>query len=174
MKASEQERTSLRSKIGIGFVILAIMCPLIGLVIPLFGLSKATTTVLVAFFMLGGPEVFLILGGFLAGKEGVLLVKNKIKRMLGLPEGRYAATRSQYNLALFIMGLWVISVVLPGYVKWIREIPFVVENMLWISIIGDALFLIALFFIGGNQMITKFGKLLTWEPWQLPPEKEGK
>lgn len=30
--------------------------------------------------MVGGPQMFMILEGLLTGKEGVLLVKNKIKK----------------------------------------------------------------------------------------------
>ena len=138
------------------------------MIVPFLGLDTTTTTTLVAALMIGGPEVFLILGGLLAGKEGVLLVKNKVKRLLGLPEGRYPSTRSQYTIGVLLLLLWFIATVLSGYIPGFYEAPFVRENLLWICIVADVIFLIAIFGFGGHQMITKFSRLLKWEPWELP------
>ena len=162
----------LRSKIGITFVVLGFISPLFGLIVPFLGLSKALTATIVTLFVVGGPEVFLVLGGLLAGKEGVVLVKNKIKRMLGLPEGRYAATKTQYNIGLFLIVLWFLGSVVSGYIPGFFDLPFIDENILWISIGADVLFIIAIFGFGGHQMITKIAAVFKWEAWELPPEKE--
>lgn len=167
------QKPSLKSRIGITFIVVGFICPVFGLLVPLLGLSTALTTTLVAFFMVGGPEIFLVLGGALAGKEGVIIVKNKIKRMFGLPEGRYPAPRSQYYLAITLMVLWVISFFLPYYIPaidaWLHT-----QNIKWYYyVIGDVVFVLAFLFIGGDQLITKLGRLLTWEPWELPPEKNS-
>ena len=166
------KKSSLKSKIGIGLVILGFICPIFGLVVPFLGLEGTTTTALVAFFMVGGPEIFLILGGLLAGKEGILLVKNRIKRMFGLPEGKYPATRSQYTVGLVLLVIWFLLAIIPGYIPGFVDIPFIEENLLWLSIGADLLFLIAIFGFGGHQMISKIAKVFTWEPWELPPKKE--
>lgn len=169
---SPARKPTLRSRIGVFLIVLSFMCPVFGLIIPLFNLSATATTTLVAFFMVGGPEIFLIAGGALAGKEGIDLVKNKIKRLFGLPEGRYSAPRSQYNLALAIMILWFVSLFLPFYIpsvdSWIHSL-----TVKWYYfVIGDVVFVLAFLFLGGDQLITKLGKLMTWEPWELPPPKE--
>ncbi len=166
------KKSSLKSKIGIGLVILGFICPVFGLVVPFLGFEGTTTTALVAFFMVGGPEIFLILGGLLAGKEGILLVKNRIKRMFGLPEGKYPATRSQYTVGLVLLVIWFLLAIIPGYIPGFVDIPFIEENLLWLSIGADLIFLIAIFGFGGHQMISKIAKLFTWEPCELPPEKE--
>jgi len=163
---------SLKSKVGIGFVILGFISPIFSFLVPLLNLSSEMSTTLVAFFLVGGPEVFILIGGALAGKEGVTLVKNKIKKLLGLPQGRYPAPKSQYRLALIGMMLWFILAIIPGYVPSLFDIPFIKENLLWFSVGADAIFIISIFFLGGNQMIQKIGKVFTWEPWDLPPEKE--
>ncbi len=171
---SESKSISVKSRIGIAFVVLGFICPVFGLVVPLLGLSTALTTTLVAFFMVGGPEVFLILGAALAGKEGVLLVKNRIKRMVGLPEGRYAATRSQYTIGLVLIVFWFMLTIASGYIPGFFEMTIIQDNLLWFSIGADLLFIIAIFGFGGHQMITKIASLFTWEPWDLPPEEENK
>lgn len=162
------EKSSLKSKIGIFLIILGFVSPLFGLLVPFLGLDTTTTTTLVAAFMVGGPELFMILGGLLAGKEGILLVKNKFKRMLGLPEGKYPATKSQYTVGVVLLLLWFLVTILSGYIPGFFEVPLIRDNLLWFSIGADVIFLIALFGFGGHQMITKFSKLLKWEPWELP------
>lgn len=160
--------SSLRSKIGIFIIALGFISPLFGLIIPFLGLNKTTTAALVTAFMVGGPEILIVLGGVLAGKDGVLLVKNRVKRLFGLPEGKYPATRSQYTFGVTLLLLWFAVTVFSGYIPGFYELPFVRENILWLCIGADVVFLIAIFGFGGHQMITKFSRLLKWEPWELP------
>ena len=87
---------------------------------------------------------------------------------LGISEEKHAATKFQYNLTLFIILTWFIIIILADFVPRINEISFVRTYHFWIILGSDILFLIAVFVIGGNQMITKIGKLFTWEPWELP------
>ncbi|NME70315.1 hypothetical protein [Flammeovirga aprica] len=162
------EKTSLRSRIGIVLIVLGFISPLIGLLIPLLNLSSTLTTSLVALFMVGGPEVFLVLGSALAGKEGITIVKNKIKKLLGLPEGRYPATKRQYNLALAIMFLWLLSLTVPLYIPGFVEMLQLDSLMWYYYLIIDVLFIVAFVFLGGHQFTTKFTKLITWEEWELP------
>lgn len=169
-----QSKLSTRSRIGIFFIVLGFIFPVFGLLVPLLGLSTALTTTLVAFFMVGGPEIFMIAGAALAGKEGIVLVKNKIKRMLGLPEGRYPAPQSQYYLAVGMMVFWIISLIVPYYIPGIEEMLHLETYAWYYFVIGDVIFVIAFLFIGGDQLITKLGKVFTWEPWELPLEKEKK
>ena len=166
------KKASLKSRIGLGLIVLGFISPIFGLIVPLFNLPTAVATGLIAFFLVGAPEIFLISGAALAGKEGLLLVKNRIKRMLGLPEGTYAATKKQYALAKFLLLLWLVTVILPYYVPSLIEAPFIADNLIYLSAGGDILLIVTIFFIGGNQMVTKIGNLFTWEPWQLPEKKQ--
>ena len=162
------KKQSPSSKIGIFIVVLGFISPVFGLVIPFLGLDTTTTAALVTAFMVGGPEILIVLGGLLAGKEGVLLVKNKVKKLFGLPEGKYPATRSQYTVGVILLMLWFTVTVFTGYIPGFYEIPFVRDNIIWLCIGADVVFLIAIFGFGGHQMITKFSRLLKWEPWELP------
>lgn len=167
------KQTSLKSRIGLGLIVLGFISPVFGLIVPLFNLPSAVATGLIAFFLVGAPEIFLIAGAALAGKEGLLLVKNRIKRMLGLPEGTYAATKGQYTLAKVLLLLWLVTVILPYYAPSLVSIPFIADNLIYFSAGGDILLIVTIFFIGGNQMVTKIGNLFTWEPWQLPEKKQA-
>jgi hypothetical protein len=169
-----QSKPSTRSRIGIFLIILGFIFPVFGLLVPLLGLSTALTTTLVAFFMVGGPEIFMIAGAALAGKEGIVLVKNKIKRILGLPEGRYPAPKSQYYLGVGMMVFWIISLIIPYYIPRIEEMLYLDTFEWYYFVLGDVLFVIAFLFIGGDQLVTKLGRVFTWEPWELPPEKGKK
>ena len=163
-----EKKTSIKSKIGIGLVIFGFITPVFGLLVPFLNLNTSITTALIAILMVGGPEIFMLLGAALAGKEGVLLVKAKIRKILGLPEGKFAATRGQYNLALFLMGTWLFLSIIPGYIPEIMEVPFITDNLFWVSLTSDVILLISIFFLGGHQMVTKIAKLFTWEKWELP------
>ena len=168
---SLKKEISTKSKIGIAFVVLSFIAPVIALTIPFLGLSKTLTTFLVAIFMVGGPEVFLIIGGALAGKDGVVLVKNKIKKILGLPEGHYPASKTQYNIALFLIFVWALSFILP-YIPVLSE-TFNTHDLKWYYFaIADIIFIISFVFIGGDQLITKVGRVFKWEKWELPLKKD--
>lgn len=165
------KNTSLKSKIGIGLVITGFICPLFGFIVPFLGFSTAITSALVTFFIVGGPELFLLLGGILAGKEGVLLVTNKFKKMLGLPEGKYPAGRIQYNIGIVLFLLWFALAIFPNYILELFPISFVEENLLWISLGADVLLVFSIFGFGGHQMISKIASVFKWEEWTLPPPK---
>ncbi|WP_281613370.1 transporter suffix domain-containing protein [Flammeovirga sp. SubArs3] len=164
-------KTSLKSKIGLGFIILGFICPVFGLIVPLLGFSSTVTAALVTFFLVGGPEILFVLGGILAGKEGIQLVKGKVKKLFGLPEENYPATSAQYKLGVVCIVIWFILLVIPGYIPNLFEMPFIRENLLYLSIGTDIMFIVGVFVLGGNQMITKIGDVIKWQPWQLPLKK---
>ncbi|WP_044211142.1 transporter suffix domain-containing protein [Flammeovirga sp. OC4] len=163
--------TSIKSKIGLGIIVLGVICPVFGLIVPFLGLSKAVTATLITFFVVGGPEIFLLIGGLLAGKEGVQIVKKKIKRIFGLPEEDYPATSSQYRIGVICMIAWFFITVVPGYFPRLFEMPFIRDNLLYLSIGTDLLLILGVFVFGGHQMMTKIGDILRWQSWVLPEKK---
>lgn len=166
------EKTSLKSKIGIGLVIVGFACPLFGLVVPFLGLSTTVSTALVTFFVVGGPEIFLLLGGVLAGKEGVMLVTNKVKSLLGLPEGKYPAGKTQYTIGVALLFTWFLLAIIPNYVMEFAPSSFIEEQMVWFSLGADLLLIVAIFGFGGHQMISKLAAVFKWQEWKLPPPKK--
>ncbi|NME67868.1 transporter suffix domain-containing protein [Flammeovirga aprica] len=164
-------KTSLKSKIGLGIIVLGVIFPVFSVIVPFLGLSKGMTATIITLMVVGAPEVCLLVGGILAGKEGVDLVKGKIKKMLGLPAEEYPATSTQYKIGVGCIIAWFIITVASGYLPNIFEDPFVKDNLLYLSIGTDILLILGVFAFGGNQMITKLGEAFRWQPWVLP-EKE--
>jgi len=79
-----QEKKDLKYKIGMGFIFLGIFSPLISFAVPLLDLSTGTTTALVTFFMVGAPEIFLIAGAALAGKQAFESIKKEFFQYKGI------------------------------------------------------------------------------------------
>ena len=80
-KVTQQPKTSTRGKIGLYLIGLGFISPAFALIVPLLGLSSNSSTWLITFFLVGAPEIFLILGAMLAGKEGVRIVKGKFMEL---------------------------------------------------------------------------------------------
>ena len=157
-------KNSIKTKIGLGLIVMGIASPVFSLIVPFLNLSAALSASLVALFLVGLPEVFLIAGAALAGKEGLQLVMGKVKRALGLPEKTGPAPRWQYNLSLGLIVLWLIGIILPYYVPAILEISFIADHLLYISIGGEVLLILALILIGGKQLRTKLKNLFSYTP----------
>lgn len=161
----DKAKPSLKSRIGLTLIIIGFISPLFAILMPLLNLSPNLTAGLVTLFLVGVPELFLILGVALAGKEGLALVKNKIKKFFGLPEGVFAASKTQYRLAKLLVFLWLVGITVPYYFPTLMGNPIFENNLLYISIGGELMLIVAIFFLGGNQMVTKIQNLFTWEPW---------
>lgn len=89
-----QNNRGLKYKVGMSLIILSFAMPIFAIIVPFFGFSAATTTTIVAFFLVGVPEVFLIAGGALAGKEALASIKSKLLQ----PAGKM---RYQIGMVLF-------------------------------------------------------------------------
>ncbi|KXX67973.1 transporter suffix domain-containing protein [Flammeovirga sp. SJP92] len=165
-------KTSLKSKIGLGTIVLGIISPVFSLIVPFLGLSKGMTATIITLFVVGVPEVCLLIGGLLAGKEGIQLVKGKIKKMMGLPPGKYPATPFQYKIGIVCILVWFAVTVVSGYIPNIFEVPFIKENLLYFSIGTDIILLLGIVAFGGNQMMKKLGDVFRWQPWVLPENKK--
>lgn len=134
------------------FIVLGIISPLIGLTIPLLALPAATTTV-VALFMIGGPEVFLVLGAALAGKEALTNIKSK----LFAPAGR---VRYQIGIVLVVAGVignWVIA-----YLELAELITWNIETLLIVIAVID-LVTIAGALLAGTEFFHKLWRLFRWD-----------
>lgn len=149
----QQTRKSLKYKIGMTFIIMGIISPVFGLIVPFLGLPASTTTTIVALFMVGGPEVFLVLGGALAGKEALTTIKSR----LFAPAGK---TRYYIGLSLLVVGLfanWVLVYLdLSGLLQW--DI-----NTMLICTAGIDLLTVSGALLAGAELFAKIWRLFRWE-----------
>lgn len=148
-----QETKDMKYKIGMGFIVLGIFSPLIGLAVPLLDLPSGTTTALVTFFMVGGPEIFLIAGAALAGKQAMDTIKKEFFQYAG-------KTRYQSGLILFITGILINWVFV--YFNLLEDYAFDFNTRLIVTISIDVITIISIF-IMGPEFFEKAKRLATWE-----------
>ncbi len=148
-----QEKKGMKYKIGMGFIILGIISPLIGLAVPLLNLSTATTTALVTFFMVGGPEIFLIAGVALAGKQAIEAIKKDFFQYAG-------KTRYQFGLILFVTTVFVNWVFV--YLNLLEDYAFDIDTRLMVTLCIDVINIISIF-VMGPEFFEKVKRLATWE-----------
>ena len=164
-------KKGLKYKIGMFLLIIMIISPGIALLIPYLGLSETLTLTTQGLFLVGGPEIFMVAGIALAGKEGLETIKNTVKKLFGLPAGDYPATKSQYNLGLTIIVLGLVIQMLVAYLPQLIENCILDQYKLYFNLAGDVLIILGIF-TAGQQFISKLKKLITWEKWELEVKKE--
>ena len=160
----EKERATLRVKIGIFFIVMSCVFPLFGLVVPFLGLSAYLTAFLVAFFLVGGPEICLIIGAALAGKRAVQMITEKVKKLFrrGLPK---PVSKARYLVGVIVLILGNVILFIRDYVPPLFRLEVSNMTLLGINLVADLIIIVS-FFILGRQFWEKLKRLFTWEPEQ--------
>lgn len=148
-----QEKKDMKYKVGMGFIVLGIFSPLIGFAVPLLDLPSGTTTALVTFFMVGGPEIFLIAGAALAGKQAIETIKKEFFQFAG-------KTRYQFGLILFVTTVLVNWGFV--YINLLEDYAFDINTRLIVTLCIDVTTIISIF-IMGPEFFEKLKRLATWE-----------
>jgi len=143
----------MKYKIGMFIIVLGFISPIFGLIVPFFGFDEITTNTLIGFFMVGGPELFILLGGALAGKEGL----DKIKSKIFAPAGQRRFTLGAY---LFISSL--LANLVFAYIILLEVYVLALDTQLIVTIAFDVL-AVASIFMMGKEFLIKLPKLFTWE-----------
>lgn len=162
---------SKKNKFGLSLIVLSQIAPVFSIVIPFLGFPKKLEYTLITLCFVGGKHIILLAGVGISGKKGLLFVKHKFMNLLGIQEGRHAATKLQYNIGLVFIIIWFLIAIISGYIPEIMNIKFIKNYHLYIIFTSDILLIVAIFFLGGNQMMTKIGRLFKWESWELPSKK---
>lgn len=148
-----QESKDMKYKIGMVFIVLGIFSPLIGLGVPLLDLPSGTSTALVTFFMVGGPEIFLVVGGALAGKQAIETIKKEFFKYAG--KARY-----EFGLILFVTTVFINWVFV--YLNLLENYAFDINTRLIITLCIDVTTIISIF-VMGPEFFEKLKRLATWE-----------
>ena len=148
-----RKNRSLKYKIGMTLIILSIISPVFSILVPFLSLPAAVTTTLVALFMVGAPEVFLIAGGALAGKEALATIKSKLFR----PAGKI---RYQVGMVFFACGVLTNWVTI--YLELLDVIHLDQETLLVMTGSFD-LVTIAGILLMGVEFFQKLKRLFIWE-----------
>jgi len=159
---AEASAKPLTFRIGMGFVIISLICPLIALLIPLLGLSKSTTATLVGALLIGLPEVFIAIGAALAGKEAAHAVIGKVRALFRRKGPPKPVGRGRYNLGLILL----VGSLVIGWVSVYVETGFglgMSRETKVIAALALDVIMFAGFFILGGEFWEKFKTLFCWD-----------
>lgn len=154
---------SLSYRIGMVCIGLSIISPLLALFVPLLGLSAGVSATLVGVLLLGGPEVFLVLGAILAGKEAVQAIKSKVMSLFKREGPPRPVSRARYNFGLILLVASLVATWILAYAGLVIDVELTQSTELIINAAIDAVVIVS-FFILGEQFWEKLKRLFTWEP----------
>ena len=137
-----------RLKLGIFLFGLSIVLPVLGIpLVAAMGLSGATVAT-VSGALLGGSELLGIVAVAVMGKSGYTFIKNRVFGFLKQygPPAEVGRTRYTIGLVMFVV---------PFVFGWLTPyaadlVPAYSGNEFTYAIVGDVLFLAALFVLGGD------------------------
>ena len=143
----------MKYKIGMFIISLGFISPLVGLVVPFLGFDEITTNTLVVFFMVGGPEIFIIGGGALTGKEGL----EQIKAEVFAPAGK-----TRYTLGAYLFIFALLANLVFAYVELLELYPLALDTQLIVTIAFDVLAIVAILMMG-KEFFIKVSQLFVWQ-----------
>ncbi len=156
------ERRGVRYRLGLVCIGLGIISPVFALFVPWLGLSKGAAAAVVAGLLVGGPELFLILGAALAGKEAVEAIKGWFKALLRQTAPSRPVSRARYQLGLFLFVGAGATNWLLAYVTQAVDLGLAASTILSLMVILDVI-TVGSFLILGGQFWQKLERLFTWE-----------
>lgn len=140
--------TRTRLIIGGTVIIVGFMSPLLIPVVASMNWSIGLKGIISGLLALGIPEVFMLIGVAVLGKQGYLFLKEKLFSFLKqfLPPDVVSPARYRIGLVMFCLPLifgWAIPY-LAEFFHQLKDLP------LWIVILGDLVFLSSFVVLGGN------------------------
>ena len=145
---TEQPRAGWRFRLGLIVLVVGWLSPLC---IPLITATELPTrwkTIISGALAVGIPEVFTVAAIAIMGKSGYNLIKERIFSFLKKhgPPDRVSLTRYRIGLVMFV---------LPLLFAWLgpygaHRIPGYEAHRFVVSLIGDMVFVVSLFVLGGE------------------------
>ena len=126
--------------------------PFFAFVIPFLGLSTTVTTFVTGIFIVGGPELVFFIGVFLAGKEGVELVKKKLWKPAG---------KVRYMIGIVLFVICILTNWLCAYLEVTGVIKVSLHTQLYVMATFDILSIASLF-VMGPEFFIKFMSIFSW------------
>lgn len=153
---------SIQYQFGMFFIVLGVLSPLLAFLVPVLRLPTGISATLIGILIVGAPEVFLIIGVALAGKEAANAIKTFIKNLFHRDPAAEQVSERQYNIGLVIFfGALIINWIFQ-YVNFFTNIFVSYHINFWGTLSLDIITLIG-FFILGPQFYDKIRALFVWE-----------
>jgi hypothetical protein len=124
--------------------------------------------ILSALLTIGGPEILMIIGVSISGKEVIQDIKRVLMRHLDkeIPAGPISRNQHKIGLILLIFGFLI--PLTAAYLAPFINYQFDASELLGINLLGDSLALISIFILG-DPFLSKLGELFRFEP-EWPPK----
>ena len=148
-----------RFYLGLTFVILALVMPLLSIVIVRLDLSSTLKGAIIGALTLGGPEVALVAAAACMGKDMLNVLKGKAFGWLRNLLPSQPASKFRYYASLVAILLTQVQWYVYGWAP--QLIPEDVVGSPYL-IAGDVIFVVA-FLAAGPEFYEKIGRLLRWE-----------
>ena len=142
----ERNISKTRFNTGLSILVLGFCSPLFIPLVVKSGMDASWKTAISGLLAFGLPEGFMLVGIAVLGKDGYELVKNLAKRILRdlVPD---KVTRLRYNVGLLMFVIPVMMGWLAPYIFF--DISFYQSNRLALNVVGDGIFLLSFFILGG-------------------------
>ncbi len=150
-------RERIKFYVGIILFCLGLFLPFLALIVPFLGISLLVKTVLAAIFIVGGPEVFMVLGVVFAGKPTINLIKAKFKSFFLFKP----VSRTRHYIGITCLLFSIVAGWVSMYFLVLTDRPIGDEIKLLCLGSIDLIF-IASFFILGSPFFQKLTNLFTW------------
>ena len=144
----DQPKAGWRFRLGLIILVVGWLSPLLIPVITRTSLATEWKTIISGLLAVGIPEVFTVAAIAIMGKSGYNLIKERIFSFLKKhgPPDRVSLTRYRIGLVMFV---------LPVAFGWlgpygIHLIPGYEAHRFVVSLIGDVMFVVSLFVLGGD------------------------
>jgi len=152
-------RKSVKFYVGLILFCIGIFLPLLAFIVPFLGFPVLVKTVITSILIVGGPEIFMILGVIFAGKETMKFIKGRFWSFFTTPS--ISKTRHYIGVAMILFSIlanWVLAYLFILFESKIDE-----EMALILVGTADSIFVIS-FFILGIPFWRKLINLFTWTP----------
>ncbi|HJO94845.1 MAG TPA: transporter suffix domain-containing protein [Victivallales bacterium] len=143
----------LKLKVGFLFIILSFILPVFSFFVPMMNLPTYISGALIGILVLGGPEVCIILGVMLAGKEAVKNIKSKIFRSAG---------KIRYMTGLLVFLFCFFANLILAYLELIKVINITGNTWLHIMSTLDIVSILSILAMG-PEFFFKIKRIFKWE-----------
>ena len=140
--------TRTRLIVGGAVIIIGFLCPLLIPLLAYTDWSMGLKGVISGLLALGIPEIFMLIGVAILGKSGYSYFKEKIVRFVRQFAPPDSVSDRRYRIGLVMFCLPLLFGWMGPYLAYL--ITSLTELPLWSYILGDLVFIMSFFVLGGN------------------------
>jgi hypothetical protein len=168
-KSNGMNPKSTKYYLGLFLIVLGFFTPAFTFLVINMPISTEWKGILSALLTIGGPEILMIIGVSISGKEVIHDIKGTIKRYLNreIPAGPISKAQHKTGLVLLILGFLI--PLTAAYIAPFVTYHFTSSELLGINLLGDSLAILSISILG-DPFLSKLSELFRFEP-EWPPKQ---